>query len=223
MAPTFETIQQGADSRALIRKVQRAVAFLATKDVDLPDSLYEGGSLADLKAAGWLPVGIVSTDGYSFSREVEKEDVNALGYASPVRSDVTTVPRQITFTALEKGRKHMAELVYGTDLSAVTQDPVTGEVVFDEPDLPVNAEYRLLVIGSDGATAENWVLGKGYGAVKLASGGSESWGQEGAVSSEITLDVFTDDEIGVPVRHYMGGTGALKHKDVLGYTQGTGA
>lgn len=62
--------------------------------------------------------------------------------------------------------------------------------------------------------------GKGYGAVKLSGSGNETWGGEGAVSSEMTLDVFTDEEIGTPVRHYMGGTGALKHKDVLGFTAG---
>lgn len=219
--PTFETIQQGADNRNLVRKIQRAVALLAPKSVELPATLYTAGSLMDFEAAGWKPVGLVSSDGYSFSREMEKENIDALGYASPVRSDVTTVPRQVTFTALQKGIRHMLELTLGTDLSAVTQDPTTGEIVVDEPDLPVDAEYRLLVIGTDGATADNWVMGRGYGAVKLASGGSESWGREGAVSSEITLDVYTDDEIGVPVRHYIAGTGAVAHAEDLGFTQGT--
>ena len=218
--PTFDALQQEADNRNLVRKIQKAVAFLAPKTVDLPESLYTTGELTDLAAAGWLPVGLVSPDGYNFSREVEKENIDALGYASPVRSDVTTVPRQVTFTALEKGRKHMMELVYGTNLDSVTQDPTTGEVVIDEPDLPVDAEYRLLIIGSDGPTAENWIMAKGYGAVKLASGGAETWGREGAVSTEITLDVFTDDELGVPVRHYIAGTGAAAHSDVLGYTSG---
>lgn len=218
--PTFDALQQEADNRNLVRKIQKAVAFLAPKTVDLPDSLYTTGELTDLAAAGWLPVGLVSPDGYSFSREMERENIDALGYASPVRSDVTTVPRQVTFTALEKGRKHMMELLYGTNLDSVTQDPATGEIVIDEPDLPVDAEYRLLIIGSDGPTAENWIMGKGYGSVKLANGGAETWGREGAVSTEITLDVFTDDELGVPVRHYIAGTGAVAHADVLGYTAG---
>lgn len=218
--PTFDTQRQDFDSRALIRKIQKAIAVIAPKTVDLPESLYEGGSLIDLKAAGWLPVGIVSPDGYTFGREIESEDVDALGYVSPVRSDTTRVPRTISFTPLESGRKHIQQLKYGTDLSAVTQDPTTGEIVFDEPEMPVDEEYRLLVIGSDGAASENWILGKGYGSVKLTGGGDETWGQEGAVSSELSFSVFTDDEIGTPVRHYMGGTGALKHKDVLGYTAG---
>lgn len=216
--PTISEQIAAADERGLVRKIQRAMAFIAPTTVELPESLYSTGSLVDLKTSGFLPVGLVSPDGYSFSREIESEDIDALGYASPVRSDVTRVPRKVTFTALEKGRKHMLELTYGTDLSAVTQDAATGEVVFDEPDLPVNAEYRLIVVGEDGPAAENWVMGKGFFRVKLSGTAEEVWGREGAVSQQFTLDVFSDDEAGVPVRHYIGGTGAVAHKDVLGFS-----
>lgn len=216
--PTFDTLREGTDNRALVRKVQKAIAFLAPTTVDLPESLFTTGSLTDLKAAGWLPVGLVTPDGWTFAREMDKEDIDALGYASPVRSDVTKVARSVSFTALETGKKHMMELKYGTDLTAVTQDATSGEIVIDEPDLPVNAEYRLLVIGADGPADEQWVMGKGFGRVKLAEAGEETWGQEGAIQTEYTLDIFTDDEVGVPVRHYIGGTGAVKHKTALGYS-----
>ena len=219
--PTFDTIRQGADERALIRKIQKAVAFLAPVSVDLPDSLFDvGGALIDLKTAGWLPVGMVTPDGYEFGRDISKEDVTALGYASAVRSDITEVARSVTMTPLETGRKHMLELNYGTDLSAVTQDATSGEIVFDEPDLPVGQEYRLLIVGSDGPAAENWILGRGYGRVKLASTDSQKWGTGDPVSQPLTFDVFTDSEIGTPVRHYIGGTGAVTHKTVMGFTAG---
>jgi hypothetical protein len=219
--PTFQTIQQGADDRTLIRKIQRAVGFVAPPSVELPASLFEaGGTLIDLKAAGYLPIGIVTPDGYEFGRDVNKEDVSALGYASPVRSDITEVARSVKVTPLETGRKHMLELTYGTDLSAVTQDPTTGEVVFDEPDLPVGQEYRLLIIGSDGPAADNWILGRGYGTAKLAATDSQTWGKADPVQQPLTFDIFTDEKIGTPVRHYMGGTGAVKAKTALGFTAG---
>lgn len=221
MAPTFDTIRQEADSRALVRKVQKAVAFLAPKTVDLPETLFESvGSLVDLKAEGFLPVGMVSPDGYTFTREISKEDISALGYASAVRSDVTGVVRSISFTAIESFRRHMMELQYGTDLSAVTQSATTGEVVVDEPELPIGQEYRLIVLGSDGPATEEWIMGRGYGIVKLGTSGENTWGQEGALAQQYTLDVFTDDEIGTPVRHYFGGTGAVLHKAVTGFTAG---
>lgn len=215
---TFDELQTQSDERKLVRKIQKAVALIASRSVDLPESLYTApGQLVDLKSAGWLPLGIVSPDGYEFERDVETEDIDGLGYASPVRTDVTRVPRSVTATLIETGRKHVQELLYGTDLSTVTQDAQTGEVVFDEPDMPASREYRLLLIGKDGPADEEWVLGKGYGTVSLTSGGGGTWGQEGAVSSEVKLSVYADDELGTPVRHYMGGTGALKYKDVLGY------
>jgi hypothetical protein len=220
--PTFQTIQQESDERALIRKIQRAIGFIAPTSVDLPDTLFTGaGALVDLKAAGFLPIGMVTPDGWEFGRDVSKEDVTALGYAGAVRSDVTEVARSVTVTALESGRKHMLELTYGTDLTATTQENATGEIVFDEPDLPVGQEYRLLVIGSDGPAAENWIFGRGFGRVKLSSTDSQKWGSSDPVSSALTFDVFTDDEIGTPVRHYMGGTGAVLHKTVLGFTAAT--
>lgn len=219
--PTFDTLRQEFDSRALVRKIQKALAVLAPMSVELPRSLFAtGGSLVDLKTLGFLPVGIVSPDGYKFTREVSAENISALGYASPIRSDTTEVTRSVTFTALESGKRHMLELKYGQDLSGIKQ-AANGEIVFDEVDLPAGEEYRLLVIGSDGPASENWILGKGYGRVKLASTGEESWGQEGAIQNEYTLDVFTDDVIGSPVRHYIGGTGAVKNKTLLGFTQAT--
>lgn len=149
--PTFQTIQADADNRDLIRKIRRAVGFFAPTTVDLPDTLFTGaGQLVDLKAAGWVPVGIVTPDGWEFARDVKKEDVSAFGYASSVRSDITEVPRTVKVTLLESGKRKLLELTYGTDLSAVTQNMTTGEVVFDEPDLPDGAEYRFLVVGSDG-------------------------------------------------------------------------
>ena len=219
--PTFATIQQEADNRALVRKVQKAVAFIAPTSVELPESLFDvGGALVDLKALGYLPVGLVTPDGYEFGRDVSKSDVSALGYASPIRSDVEPVARSVTMTALETGKKHMLELTYGTDLTAVTQAVASGEIVFEEPDLPVGQEYRLLIIGSDGPAAENWILGRGYGSVKLASTDSQTWGTSDAVQQAYTFDVFTDAEIGTPVRHYLGGTGAVTHKTALGFTAG---
>lgn len=218
---TFDTLRQEFDSRVLVRKIQKALAVLAPKSVELPDSLFGAdGSLIDLKALGFLPVGIVTPDGYTFSREVSSEDISAMGYAGPVRSDNTAVARSVTFTALESGRRHMLELKYGQDLSGIKQ-AANGEIVFDEVDLPMGEEYRLLVIGSDGPATENWIIGNGYGNVKLASTGDDTWGQEGAVQQEYTLNVFTDDEIGSPVRHYMGGTGAKKHAELLGFAKAT--
>lgn len=215
--PTLATQQAAVDSRGLVRKIQRGLGFLAPMTVDLPEKLTDTNGLPiDLKALGFLPIGIVSPEGYRFGRDIEKSDVDALGYSSYVRSDITRVARTVAFNALETGRRHLTELINGVDLSGVEQDS-SGEIVWDEPDLPLGQEYRFLVVGDDGPADSNWVIGKGYGTVKLASVGEEAWSKEGALVREITLDVFTDEDLGTPVRHYLGGTGAEKYRDVLGF------
>lgn len=217
MSQTFAELQMESDNRRLIRKVRRAVGLLAPMDVELPEAITSTNHLPiDLKAAGFLPVGIVTPEGYRFPRDIEKEDIDALGYSSFVRSDITRIPRQVVFTAMETGKRHLTELQYGVDLSGVSPNE-NGEIVWDEPDLPIGAEYRFLVLASDGPADDNWILGKGFPTVKLAGVGEETWAKEGAVQYEITLDVFSDDELGMPVRHYLGGTGAVKHVDILGY------
>lgn len=218
---TVAELQAENDKRALVRKVTRAVAFLAPKSVDLPESLTDTDGTLEALPEDWLPVGIVSPDGYTFATDIDKDEIDALGYASPVRTDIMSVVRSITFTPLEYGRRHMLELTYGQDLSGVTPS-AGGEITFDEVDLPVNAEWRLLVIGDDGPASDNWLLGRGYPDVKLGERSEEQWQKEGALSQELTLDVFTDDDLGTPVRHYIAGTGAQKHAAVLGFGGGSG-
>lgn len=221
MAPTLGELQNQADNRGLIRKAIRAVGVIAPLSVELPEKITDPSGLPiDLLTAGFLPVGMVTPDGWNFGRETEKDEIEALGYASFVRSDISSVARSITVTTLETGRRHMLELQYGMDLSTIEQD-ADGEVVFDEPDMPIGAEYRLLALFDDGPADNNWVLAKGYPRVKLAEVGEETYGKEGAIQRELTFDVFTDDDLGTPCRHYFGGTGALAARDVLGFSEPT--
>lgn len=223
MAPTFETLRQESDNRDLIRKVQKGIVLLRTgSDLPLPTTLFAatGGGLADFKADGWLPVGMITPEGIEFGRDATEEEVKALGYSGAVRSDVTEVARSVKFTPLEHGRKHMLELTYGTDLAATTQDSTTGEVVFDEPEMPVNKEYQMLVLGVDGPADSQWLLGRAYGATKLSASDSQKWGSTDPITTPLTMKVLTDSVTGVPLRHFMGGTGALKSKTALGFTAG---
>lgn len=215
---TVPELQAANDKPSLVRKIQRAVAFLAPRTVELPTALTDEttGELQELPT-GYLAVGIVTPDGYTFGHEINKEDVDALGYASPVRSDVTGVARTVAFTPLEGLRRNLLELKYGLDLSTVTPS-AGGEITFDEVDLPINSEWRLVIIGDDGPAANNWLLGRGYPRVKLSAIGEDTWSKEGAVSSQYTLDVFTDDDLGTPVRHYIAGTGAAASAADLGFT-----
>jgi len=213
---TVAEMQSQNEHAALVRKVLHWVGLVAPMDVDLPDELTDGSGELIAVPTGWTSIGLVTPDGLTFGRDTEKDDIPALGHASPVRSDITGVERSVSFTSLEYGRKELLEIWFGQSLDGIEPDE-GGEVVIDEVDLPIGLERRLLFIGGDGSGDDAWVLGRAFPRVKLADAGEQQWQQEGAIEQEFTFDVFTDDELGFPVRHYIGGPGAVKHADALGF------
>lgn len=220
--PSFEAQRVLADNRALIRKNQKAMAFVAPKTVEVPTSLFHtDGTMIDLKTLEWEPIGMVTPDGYTFGRDVSKEEITALGYASAVRSDPTTVARTVSFTPLESGKRILKEIQLGQDLSSVQQSLANGEIVIQHVDMPVDTEYRLLVVSLDGPTADQWLSGRLYPTVKLANTGEETWSNEGAVTQQLTFDVYPDAALGTPCVEFLGGTGAKNQKTALGYAQAT--
>lgn len=219
---TFAELMRDADHRGLIRKARRAMGFIRrASEGELPEAITdESAQPIDLKAEGFKPIGLVTPEGYRFGRDVETDDVDALGYASFVRTDTLRVARTVAVNPLQFGQRHLQEIRYGMDLSGITADPDSGEIVFDEPDLPIDDEYQLVIVADDGPAANNWIFGRGYPNVKLASGDEEAWGQE-VIQNALTFNVFPDDETGTPVRHYLGGTGAQASVDILGYASGS--
>ncbi|HET8536084.1 MAG TPA: hypothetical protein VFL73_02790 [Solirubrobacteraceae bacterium] len=210
-------MKAAADTTAAVHKALEALAFLAPMTVELPTAITDvSKEPIDLITAGFKPIGLVTPDGYTFGGDVEKSEVEALGYSVPVRSDIIKAPKTISFTALESDRKDLAELLYGMDLSGITAG-ANGEVTFDEPAVPLGSEYRLLLIARDGTAASPYYRGRGYGRVKLANVPEEVWSASDPRQYPIELDVLVDDDLGTPVRHYIGGKGF----DAVAYGYGT--
>lgn len=203
--PTFAELKATADSPELVRKSLQGVGFLAPMSEALPDTLLDTDNvtLAAFTEA-WFPVGIVGTDGYVFSSDINKVETEGWGYSVPIRSDIDKAPKQVKFTPLERQRRQLQELILSTDLSAVTAN-ANGEVVWEEPELPEPGNYRMVTLFMDGTAAKPFFRGKGFSKVTLAETGDETWsGDESAAGQEITVDVGIGPE-GWPVRHYMGG------------------
>lgn len=203
---TFAEIKDQADSPELIRKALEGVAFIAPMDTQLPESILDAdGSLKELPE-GWLPIGVVSTDGFVFTSDMDKVDTEAWGYSVPVRTDIQKAPKQIQFTPYEMHKRTLQELSLGMDLSAVIAK-AGGEVVFEEPDLPEPGEYRFFTMFKDGTSAKPFFKAKAFSKVKLAETDDETWNaDDDSAGQQITLDVLQGPE-GFPVRHFLGGKG----------------
>lgn len=212
---TFDALKKASDNRKLVRKTLQAVAFMAPTSVQLPAALT-GADGALVELTGYWPVGLVTPDGYTFAADTTKEDVDALGYVEPVRSDITKVAKSVEMTALETFKRNLQGLLLGRDMSTVTAAE-SGEIVYDEAAMPTFDEFRLVIIGQDGPAEESWLMGRGYPLVKLKEIPEEVWKSSDPIQSKLSFDVYTDQEIGTPCRHYLAGTGAKKYKDALGY------
>lgn len=203
--PTFAELKTAADSPTQVRKVLEAVAFMAPEDAPTIDALTdEVGALQTLPSEYW-PVGLVTRDGYTFGGDTETDAVDALGYAQPVREDITSYTRTVTFTAYEVFRRNLLEVVYGMDLSHVVPG-ANGEIRFDRPALPEQRFYRLVVIGKDGAGEREVYRGKHYPRVSVTSIPEEAWSTE-ALRFEVTLSTYVDDELGTGEREFIAGPG----------------
>lgn len=215
-ATGFSAIKAASDSPSMVRKALEVITFLAPMNAELPPTITDQNGALKSLPEGWLPAGVITPDGLTFGGDVEKQEVEALGYATPVRTDVTKAPKTISVTFLESYRRPLMELIYGMDLSEVTQG-ANGELVFDELPIPQAIEYRLLTIARDGAGNAMWIDGRGYGRVKLASIPEETWTSDNPMQYPVEFDVLIDENLGTPVRHYIGGPGAKNASTKMGF------
>lgn len=201
----FTDIKKTADSPQLVRKILEAVAFIGPEDApDITSMLDVDGSLKALDPA-YMPVGLVSPDGYVFGGDTSTEGVDALGYTQPVREDITSQTRTVAFTPYETYRRALLELAYGMDLSAI-EASAQNEIVFDHPDRPLQKFYRFIVIGRDGSGANEWLRGKFFPRTSIASIPEETWSAATASQFPITLNTYVDDTIGTGERDFIAGS-----------------
>lgn len=218
MPQTFAELQSKSNSTSQVHKALAGVAFLAPASAAVVTSLTEtDGSIKTLPAK-YIPVGLVSKDGYEFSSDTDTETVEALGYVTPVREDVTSRTREVTFECFEVFRRPLLELAYGVDLSAVAP-AANGEVSFSHPTTPVNRDYRLLIIAKDGAGDDELYRAKFFPRVVLSELDEEVWNAEDAMSFKVTLKAMTDATLGTAEVDMIGGPGVKKAE--LGFGAGS--
>lgn len=204
---TFAGLQAASDSALNVRKALGAVVLVAPMTAD-PITAITGDSGQLLQPpAEYLPLGMFNPDGLSFTGESTPEETEAFGYGSAVRTDITKVSRKVTLSAFEVDRANVRELAMGMDLSE-HQATSNGEVILDEPEIPVHARHRLLAIAMDvnKKTGREIYRAKFFPQVEISKFPEEKWGKE-ALSLELEFTNFLDEEQGYAVRSYIGGPG----------------
>lgn len=195
--------------RELILKPRAAHVFGAPTTTPVVLNITEGPSsqLAELPT-GYYDFGLLDKeDAITLSREMEKADINAIGYSNPVRSDITSDIFGMAFKGLETNRFNI-ETNLGVDLSGVTPDPVTGEVSFDQPAVALIRRQRYMLLSEVGSGVDTIYFGRQFLAGEVSETGEQTITDgEGYLGWPFTVNAMVDTDYGVSVRHHFGGPG----------------
>lgn len=215
---TIEALKKKHNKAKNVRKALNVLAFVAPITTAVPDALTGASGAMKQLSADWTPLGIFTTDGGEITPDVSVDDVDGLGYAEPVRSDLTKATKTIKLNIFELFRKEMLSLTHGIDLSQVKANATTGEVVFDDPLLPSIPEKRLLLVAADGPADDEWLMGWCFTRAKLISMPTISLKATDPITGDLEFKAFADETEGTACRNYYGGSAMLKHRDITGFS-----
>lgn len=213
---TMAELKQGAHNSALVRKILSSVAFYAPYSAEMPASYFSTGGVLAPAPTGFNPLGMTEKDdAFTFASDTDTEEVEAHGYSSAVRVDITKTTRTIASTFLET-RKETLELATGTDLSNVTID-TDGAIEIVESETSARPHGRLVIIGADGVGEDEWFFIREYPRVQITEVSEQSWGTS-ALSYGLTWTTYPDPELGFSCRQFIGGPAAAKNLVAMGFT-----
>ncbi|OZC62773.1 hypothetical protein CH276_14235 [Rhodococcus sp. 06-470-2] len=207
--------------RELIIKPNEAHVFGMPMTVPVIEHITAGAqsALAELPE-GAYDFGLLSKDdAITLSREMEKSDINAIGYSNPVKSDFTSDVSGINFTGLETNR-HNIENNLGVDLSAMLADAVTGEVAFDQPTVAQIRQQRYLLISKANSGVDTIYYARLFLAGEVTEMGEQTITDgEGSLTWPTVVNGMVDTEYGASIRHYFGGPGWDRVLEDAGFTK----
>lgn len=208
----FDTLLDAHDE--LVTADLRAAIFFAPMTVACPTTL-EDPTTGDLV----IPVGFESAGmiekgaGVSLTHDTDSTDIEAYGFAEPVRTIISK--KTISFDAdFLETRKTVIEKFWAGTFAQYGTVSAKGGVTFRAPRLPRNIFYRCLIVGLDDVDGADlypyWVFPK----VKLDDVDNQSLKDDGAQSYKMTFKGQTDAVAGFPVLQGWCGPGwrKLVHK-----------
>lgn len=206
----------------LTTKIQRLHLFKAPMTAAIPEHITAmNGSVVELLELdtddGWVDMGLIgSDDAPTWSRDMDTEDLMAIGFRDAVRTEITSDVANLSATFLEKNR-HVIETYDNIDLSGVTPDPQTGEIKWVRPSDAPLIKSRYAAYGQDGAGADRVWMVKILTAGVIDAVEDQTWGGEGFLTWPVTLKGLVDTTVGTSMITYMGGPGIKAQLAAMGF------
>lgn len=195
----------------LARKGLQGLVLIAKSNAPVidPTTLFDSSS-GDLVPAGipagYSGLGALTTAGVTVKEAVASSDLNAWGYTSPIRSDITSDVDTMTVEPMET-RDEVIGLYTGIDPSTFTRLS-NGVLAPIPPNVRAQIRYRVLLLGVDTIGTGEVVLGRFYPAMQMTSPGDQVFSNAGnAITWPVTLTAYVDSTFGGSKQYLFGGAG----------------
>lgn len=223
MATDIGKLEVARHQRELILKPKRMHIFGMPMSVDPITHITEGpgSQLAELPKDAFDFGLMLKDDSITLTRETEKDEINAISYSNPVKSDIIKDISGLQFTGLETNRYNI-ENNLGVDLSAMEANPETGEVAFDQPAIAEIRQLRYLLVAQFNQGVDRIYLGRLLYCGEVAEMAEQTLSDAGgALTWPTKVNAMVDPDHGVSVRHFFGGPGWDRVLEDAGFKKGT--
>lgn len=205
----WSDFQNAHEDTRNVRKSLATIIALAPADAPVVNEILseDGRSILPLPEAYW-PVGLLTTDGVAQERDSDTEEIEAHGHLVPVREDITSDSRTVSFTAYEIHRRNLIAVAEGVPVEDLPQlESGSHEVSYELPASVNKQYYRALIIDFDGTSAEPYIDAWFYPRISQTDFPSMNLSRDDAKSYELSFKAFVDNEQGYIAKKFHAGLG----------------
>ncbi|MEE2040178.1 hypothetical protein Q8791_23455 [Nocardiopsis sp. CT-R113] len=181
--------------------------FVADADVEIPTELFDEDGNLNTLPIGWHPVGYLTEDGITHSRERDIAETMAAQEAASIRDDVQTDTSTSQIVALETSPVVLA--LYEGLLFSQLGTQLGAPLAWSKDAVPKIIERRWLFVAVDysKSTGAEKIRARLYPSGAVTEIGDETENRADAKGYEMTVKAYKDAAVNTDVLHWMDGPG----------------
>lgn len=212
----FDTLSNRQEE--LIRKLTDGSVFVAPHSADSILTLTGTDKLLLTLPTGYDDVGLINSDGVAMGRSVDSSEVKSFGRIEPSRTDIKSDTTTLKIACQETKRVTIG-LYTGADMTAITADPTSGEVVIPKPSRPTTQYYRVLALGVDLTEDGELYVARYLPRARVTDYDGQNWksDEDEALLYGVTMTGYMDPVLGFSERWHFGGEGWFAQLTAMGF------
>ncbi|MFE7462252.1 phage tail tube protein [Nocardiopsis terrae] len=198
---------QYAVTKSAVFKGLFVAVFVGDSTVEIPTELFDADGNLTTLPAGWYPVGYLTEDGMTHSRERDIAETMAAQESASIRDDVQADTSTSQIVALETSPVVIAlyEGLLFSQLGTTLGTPLSWAK--DAVPKIINRRWLFVAVDYSKATGAEKIRARLYPSGAVTEIGDETENRADAKGYEMTVKAYKDEEVGTDVLHWMDGPG----------------